>query len=415
MGDNETIIGSTVPQRLPSCFVALDRFLQSPFAVCSSIVRSDKKTEVTSKSSHSLLEMITKILGLKNQSNLIPTITLAELGLDSLMGIEVKQTLERDYEVILSMSEIRSLTVNHLKEISAGNRAAIKETGNTAMQIDILMPFISIPTEVVVYLNDIKQGKPIFLLPPIDGIFDLLTPIAKLLKRPVIGLNWTSDLKDCKTVETAAAYYLNICKNIDSEGNFDVIGYSFGSVIAFEMALQEKVSNLILLDGSPSQLFANIQQYGEKVQAVSENQQQVEALVLLLTQYVSIDYAKTKAELLEINDVDARNVRATEIYLDNKGPRCEPEAIAFAAQAFYQKLKMIHEYRSSKKLDGNVFLIRAEELLLKNVDDSPVTQDYGLSEVITGECTVRTFKGNHKTFLVNNLKPIASVLNEKLC
>ncbi|RWS04983.1 fatty acid synthase-like protein [Dinothrombium tinctorium] len=157
------------------------------------------------------------------------------------------------------------------------------------------------------------------------------------------------------------------------------------------------------------------EQYGEKVQAVSEEQQHTEALVLLLTQYVSIDYAKTKSDLLEIHDIEARNIRATEIYLDNKGPRCEPEAIAFAAQAFYQKVKMLHGYKTSKKFDGNVFLIRAEELLMKNVDDTPVLQDYGISEVITGECTVRTFKGNHKTFIVNNLKAIASILNDKLC
>ena len=30
-------------------------------------------------------------------------VSLAELGLDSLMGVEVRQTLERDYDVTMSM------------------------------------------------------------------------------------------------------------------------------------------------------------------------------------------------------------------------------------------------------------------------------------------------------------------------
>ena len=47
-----------------------------------------------------------------------PDTTLADLGLDSLMGVEVKQTLERDYDLVLPMTEIRKLTFNKLREVN---------------------------------------------------------------------------------------------------------------------------------------------------------------------------------------------------------------------------------------------------------------------------------------------------------
>lgn len=37
--------------------------------------------------------------------------TLPELGMDSMNAVEVKQTLEREYNIMLSPNEIRSLTL----------------------------------------------------------------------------------------------------------------------------------------------------------------------------------------------------------------------------------------------------------------------------------------------------------------
>lgn len=50
--------------------------------------------------------------------------SLADLGLDSLMGVEVRQTLERDYDIVMTMREIRLLTINNLRELSSKSRTA---------------------------------------------------------------------------------------------------------------------------------------------------------------------------------------------------------------------------------------------------------------------------------------------------
>lgn len=57
-------------------------------------------------------------IGVRDASNLNPDTSLADLGLDSLMGVEVRQTLERDYDIVMAMRDIRQLTINKLREMS---------------------------------------------------------------------------------------------------------------------------------------------------------------------------------------------------------------------------------------------------------------------------------------------------------
>ena len=47
--------------------------------------------------------------------------TLAELGMDSMTTVEIKETLEREFEVYLTPQEIRKLTFVRIDELSSGN------------------------------------------------------------------------------------------------------------------------------------------------------------------------------------------------------------------------------------------------------------------------------------------------------
>jgi len=48
--------------------------------------------------------------------------TLAELGMDSMTAVEIKATLEREFEVYLTPQEIQNLTFARLNELSTDNR-----------------------------------------------------------------------------------------------------------------------------------------------------------------------------------------------------------------------------------------------------------------------------------------------------
>lgn len=62
--------------------------------------------------------------GVRDVSSLNAGSSLADLGLDSLMGVEVRQTLERDYDIVMTMREIRLLTIDKLRELSSKSGTA---------------------------------------------------------------------------------------------------------------------------------------------------------------------------------------------------------------------------------------------------------------------------------------------------
>lgn len=119
MGGNDTVVGGTLPQRMASCLSAFDVFLQHPQPVLASMVLAEKRKSGSGGSQVSLIDAVANILGIKDTKNINASATLADLGMDSLMGAEIKQTLERNYDLVLSVGEIRTLTVKRLQELQS--------------------------------------------------------------------------------------------------------------------------------------------------------------------------------------------------------------------------------------------------------------------------------------------------------
>lgn len=461
-------IGGTHPQRMPSCLSTLDKFLNSPYAVCSSIVKADKKTGSSGGGKQDLLKAVCNILGVKPAS-LSPATTLAELGMDSLMGVEVKQTLERDYETIVSIQELRNFTVERLQSLSGGagagaagaktlsggagateagsgdqadaaaqigqqaphlqapNSANKQQQQNSATSkqrmispIAISLPRLDVPKSMFVELNKSKSGAPVLLLPSMEGLFNVMEPLTKLLTRPAVGLNWTQDFMKVNTVEEAAAKYIENTKEIVKGNSYDLIGYSFGTVLAYEMALQlqkagKQVRNLILLDGSPSQIYHGIEAFRKLYGANDDEAKLNTGLVSFVVQHVPVDTTATLHELAKIKTREGKLKHVAKIFAEKGGQKLAekttPEDIEMAASAFAAKMFMLHKYRPATKFQGNCLLVRAEETLVK---DSSIDFDYNLKDAITGQCQVHSAKGDHTTFIRNELEFISRLIELKL-
>lgn len=119
LGGNDIVIGGTIPQRMPSCFNTLSKILCSPFAICLSILPQDKNRSGDSQGEkRDLVDAIMHVLGIKDASKVSDQATLGELGLDSLMAVEIRQYIEREYDMTLNIQEIRALTIAKIKEIN---------------------------------------------------------------------------------------------------------------------------------------------------------------------------------------------------------------------------------------------------------------------------------------------------------
>lgn len=131
MGGNDTVVGGTLPQRMASCLNAFDIFLQHPQPVLASMVLAEKRKGGSGGAGQvSLVDAVGNILGIKDTKNINPSSTLADLGMDSLMGAEIKQTLERNYDLVLNVGEIRTLTVKRLQELQNGGSDSAADAPN---------------------------------------------------------------------------------------------------------------------------------------------------------------------------------------------------------------------------------------------------------------------------------------------
>jgi fatty acid synthase len=64
------------------------------------------------------------LAGIRDLKTISLNSTLAELGMDSMTTVEIKETLEREFEIYLTPQEIRNLTFANLDELSAANQCA---------------------------------------------------------------------------------------------------------------------------------------------------------------------------------------------------------------------------------------------------------------------------------------------------
>lgn len=109
-------IGGTLQQRISSCLVELDVLLTAKEPIVGSMVVAEKRAGSGGKGN--VIESVLNIMGIRDIKQISMTASLSEVGMDSLMAVELKQTLEREFEIFLTPQDLRSLTFARLQELS---------------------------------------------------------------------------------------------------------------------------------------------------------------------------------------------------------------------------------------------------------------------------------------------------------
>ncbi|CAK6981202.1 fatty acid synthase [Scomber scombrus] len=426
MGGNDTVIGGTLPQRIASCLEVLDFFLCQKQPVMSSFVLAERmlmKSEAGSK--RDLVDAVAHILGVRDVNSLNANASLADLGLDSLMGVEVRQTLERDYDIIMTMREIRQLTINKLRDLANGNPGGSNESHHATVKRDVVRALLeSNLTQLLVNpngptvtpLNKVQsQERPLFLVHPIEGSIAAFKTLASKLSVPCYGLQCTK-AAPLDSIQSLAAYYVDCIRQVQPDGLYRIAGYSFGACVAFEMCSQLQTQNrpveyLFLFDGSHSYVAAYTQSYRAKLTPGKESEAETEALCAFIQQFTGIEYNKLLETLLPLSDLEARvNVAVDLITSSHKN--ISRESLHFAATTFYYKLKAADGYVPATKYHGNVTLLRAKT---SSEYGQNLGADYKLSEVCDGKVSIHIIEGDHHTFLEGEgVESISSIIHSSL-
>ncbi|XP_063240366.1 fatty acid synthase isoform X2 [Bacillus rossius redtenbacheri] len=426
MGGNDVEVGGTLPQRMSSCLATMDVFLQHPHPVLASMVLAEKRQGAGSASGQvGLLDAVANILGIKDVKTVSGHSSLADLGMDSLMGAEIKQTLERNYDLVLSAQEIRTLTFGRLVELSSSSSSSSAEPVAGAVngsappppvQDPAQVQFESVeelmPSKVLVQLpSRAPQGSerpPLFVVHPIEGVVSALRSLAAELPMPVWGLQCTSDAP-LSSIQELAAFYIKHLKGIQPEGPYMIGGYSFGGTVAFEMGVQlEKEGarvSMVLLDGSPSYVAGHTVHYKARHDGrLGKQTEEAEALAYFVSLFKEIDYQKTTRELQTLPSWRERVSRSTELLA---GATSYPaDQLAAAAESFYGKLAAGDKYRPQSQYQGDVRLFRAKDNFLN------LGEDYGLSKVCKRKAQVYAIEGNHRQILQgDSARKIAHIIS----
>ncbi|XP_006801726.2 fatty acid synthase, partial [Neolamprologus brichardi] len=420
MGGNDVVIGGTLPQRMASCLEVLDFFLCQQHPVVSSFVLAER-TVVKSEAGNrkDLVDAVAHILGVRDVSSLNADTSLADLGLDSLMGVEVRQTLERDYDIVMAMRDIRQLTINKLRELANSKpegQSAKKDGVRSVLESDLTKLMVSPSSPTVMSLNKVKsQDGPLFLVHPIEGSIAAFKTLASKLSVPCYGLQCTK-AAPLHSIQALAAYYVSCVRQVQPDGPYRVAGYSFGACVAFEMCSQLQTQNqpvdfLFLFDGSHSYVAAYTQSYRAKLTPGNESEAETEALCAFIQQFTGVEYNKLLETLLPLSDLTARVSVAVDL-IAAAHKDIDRDSLTFAASAFYYKLKAADAYVPSAKYHGNVKLLRAET---SSEYEQNLGADYKLSEVCDGEVSVHVIEGDHRTFLEGaGVESIKNIIHNSL-
>lgn len=118
VGTNEALLTGIHTQRVQNAVQWLETFSCQSHPVMSSFVLPLRGNKAKGGAKQNIADAIAHIVGVKDMKTLKPQTTLGDLGLDSMMSVEVKQLLERDGNLVLSAKEIRQLSAEKILEIA---------------------------------------------------------------------------------------------------------------------------------------------------------------------------------------------------------------------------------------------------------------------------------------------------------
>ncbi|KAM3957748.1 fatty acid synthase-like [Aphomia sociella] len=405
MGGDEAVVGGTVPQRIASCMEALGALLARPHAVAASMVLADKRRGPAAPQQDAV-QAVANILGIKNPSKTSNTASLAELGMDSLMGAEIKQTLERSYDLVLGVQEIRTLTFGKLRELTGGETgeaapaaqpAAVPEKPEDLVQLATLGELV--PKQVVVKLPSLAGGgaRPLFMVHPLEGVADVLRPLAAAVRGTVYALQCAA-AAPLDDLPALARFYVAHVRALQPHPPYVILGYSFGAGVAYEMVLQLEKSGcearLFMVDGSPAYVAMHTSLGKTKNVPRTKASDEADALTVFAQLFKELDGAKLTTELTLLASWEARVQRVVSLVADSTPHSAD--TLAVAAASFYGKLAMADSYRPEGRVAAPVSLFRARDNFVTLGDD------YGLRALCDGELTSQQLPGNHRSILTGD-------------
>ncbi len=175
-----------------------------------------------------------------------------DLGGHSLLAVGLMARIQQQFDQKLSLATLfQGATIEHLAQI-------IRSTTTIDPFASTLMPL----------QRGVSSHQPLFFVHPGGGTVLSYLELARHLDpdQPVYGLeslDLDTEQRLHTKVEDMAAYYIQVMQSVQPQGPYRVGGWSFGGLVAFEIAQQlrsqgHETSTVVLLDTSPFTEFEEL-------------------------------------------------------------------------------------------------------------------------------------------------------------
>ncbi|XP_063706400.1 fatty acid synthase-like [Culicoides brevitarsis] len=407
----EMAIGGTLPQRTASWLEELDKLLTCPDPIVASMVVAEKN--VSSEKSVDIVEAVMNIMGIRSQKTIQLDTKFSELGLDSLMSVEINQLLERDYEISLTPQDLRQLTFVKLRQLAdketitdeiQSNKS--QEMGLQLMQKNLgdekssLKPILRLPN-----LNNNDNVEKFLFIPGIEGVSgDIWEAIASQINLPVhiLQLRKTSHMIEASQI--AETVIKDILKHVFNESRtFRIVGYSFGSIVALEIArILEDLGmqgTITLIDGSPAYLKKILYFLNDNKALSDEDVKRI--MVNIVGGLFSLK--DVTVDTLDWNEFTRQMILKTAEHFGFSEEYCRE-----IVDGMMSRIKLMSKSDDEPvrgKIKSDIVLVRPTESTL-NVK----TEDYGLKKYTEGKVEEKIIQGNHSSMLEN--PALVDIINE---
>lgn len=178
-------------------------------------------------------------------SGISATTSLAELGMDSMTCVEISQTLERQFDLFLSVSKIRTLSIIELQAMGKENLDEDKELkvdkSKAALETDENLVRLKIFTRLFGSYADLSNHEctklrtkveenrsEIFFIPGMESVASVFDQLVSKIEAPVTGLQLGICKSALDSIYSMADSFLPVRKSLLFEkksGHSLCIGY----------------------------------------------------------------------------------------------------------------------------------------------------------------------------------------------
>lgn len=416
-------IGGTLQQRISSCLQELDNLLTTLDPLVGSMVVAEKRVGRTGQ--ENIIETVMNIMGIRDMKSLSLNTTLSEMGMDSLMAVEIKQTLERDFELILTPQDLRSLTFHKLQEYSDATTSQANEAVKTILATDSAsggLQFLirnlgdeaNCHLDFVPLQSDSDEGNlslntnPKIIIPGLEGVagqawYSLSSRLRT--RSTVLQLHNTADMM---LIENIVDYiFEKLLKLIKPQGKFFIVAYSFGTFVALELVNRlEKLGyngHILLIDGAPHFLKELTHRH------FGENMTDDNLFNILLSNIITAIFPDEKTESLFQIFKNVSSIEEKLMKFEEFAKRQNLYSVTYSGtmlRAMVNRIKIAHGWNMDQPLLRTaITLVRPTEMAIVNMEE-----DYILNKVTKGKVVVKFIEGSHTTMMDNPM--LAQIINE---